>query len=107
MRSARAREERLDIWRRRGTTEFFDAPCLLNLSVPHHHHLVRQSSRLGQVMSDEECRETQFLARLLERFVRFAAGDRIERTERLVEQDNLLSRGKGTSECYPLPLSAG
>jgi len=107
MRRAGAVKERLHIWSRRCAMEVGDAPCLFHSTVSHNHDLVRKPRRLGQVVRHEERRESQLGARMLERLVRFAAGYRVERAERFIEQDNLLPRCEGASESDALPLSAG
>jgi hypothetical protein len=75
--------------------------------MTHHHQLIRQSCRFGQVVSDKKSRESQLGTDLLKRLVGFPAGQRIERSKGLVKQYRLLPRRECPREGDALPLSAG
>ena len=87
--------------------EFRDASCLFDAPIPHNDNLVGETRGFSQVVRDQQRGEAQFTADPLERFVRFAARNGVERTERLVEQDNFLSRRECPGESDALALATG
>ena len=87
--------------------ELSDAPCLFDAAIPHNDNLVGKTRGLSQVVGDQQRGKAEFMANPLEGFVCFAARDGVERTERLVEQDDFLSRRECAGESDPLALATG
>ena len=59
-------------------------PALLDAPRAHHHQLVRETRRLGQIVRHQQRRERELVAQRVERRLQIRARDRIERAERLV-----------------------
>ena len=82
-----------------------DAPCLFDAPIPHNDNIVGETRGLSQVVGDQQCCKAELTADPLKGFVRFAARNGVERPERLVEQDDLLSRRECSGESDPLALA--
>jgi hypothetical protein len=106
VRGAGPLEERRDVGGGRRPLEIAHRPSLFHPALLHHHNLVGEARRFGQVVGYEQGREVKFGSDTLECLVRFAPRDRIERTERLVEEDNFLLRGECAGDRGTLSLSA-
>ena len=82
-------------------------PDLLDPAVVHHRNLVGDLHRFLLIVRDEHRRDMHLVVEPPEPRAQLGPHARVERAERLVEQENLRLDGQGSSECHPLPLSAG
>src|SRR6266508_1920831 len=71
------------------------------------HHAVTQADRLAHVVGDEDHGQAGGLPELLELVVEQVAGDRVQRTERLVHEQHVGLLGQGAGERDPLAHAAG
>ena len=72
----------------------------------HHDDLVRELERLLLVVGDEQTRDAELAVQLVEPAAKVLAHLRVERTERLVEQQHLGLRRERPRERDPLALPA-
>ena len=84
-----------------------DAPGLFDAPIPHNDNVVGKTRGLSQVVGDQQRGEAELTANPLEGFVCVGARDGVERPERLVEQDDFLSRRECAGESDPLALATG
>lgn len=80
---------------------------LLDSTASHDYDHSREEQRLVQVVRDEDARHAKASAERGERVLELRSGDRIERTERLVEKQHRGFRRQGAGNRDTLALSAG
>ncbi len=79
---------------------------LLDPALAHHHHAVGEFQRLFLVVGDEQRGVAGAVVQLAQPFAQFLAHQRVERAERLVEQQHLRLDGKRAGERHALALAA-
>ena len=80
---------------------------LLDLAAVHHHDLVGDVHRLLLVVGDDDRRRVRLLVQPPQPHAQLGANLRVERAERLVEQQHGGIDGERAGEAHPLPLTAG
>jgi hypothetical protein len=96
-----------DVVRGRRTNQVSHTPPLLDSSLPHHDHFFRQSSCLGQIVRHEERSDSEIVAQIVEALLKFRSRDRVERSERLIEQNHAGPGGDAPRQCDALSLATG
>ena len=86
--------------------QLVQAAPLDDFAVAHQDQVIREVARLGDVVRYEEHRLAQRTEELPELALQVVPDDRIERTERLVEQEELGIEHQRACETDPLPLPA-
>ncbi len=80
---------------------------LLYMALMHHDDLIRELQRFLLVVRDEQAGDAEFTMELVEPLPKVLTHPRIERAERLVEQQHLGTRGERTGERHTLALTPG
>jgi hypothetical protein len=94
-----------DIFRGRRTNHVSHTSPLLDPPLPHHHHLIRQPPRLGQIVSHQQRGDSEIAAKIVEALLKLRTRDRIERSERLVEENHARMRSHAPRERHALALA--
>ena len=79
---------------------------LLDLALAHHHQPVRQLQRLFLIVGDEHRGVAGAVVDLAQPFAQLLADLRVERAERLVEQQHARLDGQRPRQRHALPLAA-
>jgi hypothetical protein len=79
---------------------------LFDSALPHHDDFVSKPCCFSYVVCHQQSRDRQLPAQHIERLVELSARNRIECTERFVEEDNARFRRDTPRECHTLALSA-
>ena len=80
---------------------------LLDAALVHHDHLVGDLHRLFLVVRDEDSRRVRLVVQPAQPDAQLRAHARVERAERLVEQQHLGLGREGAGERHALPLATG
>jgi hypothetical protein len=100
-------DENADVFRRRSIVQLGERSALLDYSVSHDHDVVRHSRSFGEIMRDEEHRETKLTLDFGKCSLNLAPRDGVERTKRLVEQKRHWIRCERTRQGNSLSLATG
>src|SRR5688572_13345223 len=92
---------------RRVVVELPRSAHLLDLPVAHHDDLVREVHRLFLVVRDEDRRHVHLVVKTAKPCSELLAHTRIERAERLVEEQDVRLDRERTCEGHPLALTSG
>ena len=103
----RRADEPGDERRRRVVVDLVGGPDLLDPPVVHDDDLVRELEGLVLVMRHEQARDPQLAVQIVEPTSELLPDARVQRPERLVQQQHLRPRCEGPRERHPLPLPAG
>src|ERR1022692_214970 len=80
---------------------------LLDAAMIHHHDPVGEFQRFLLIVSDEQAGDVNLVVELSQPAAQLLADFGIERTERLVQQQNTRLDGQGASQGYALALASG
>ena len=97
----------VDEGRERVVVDVVGRADLLDAAFIHHHHAVGHLQRLFLIVGDKHAGDVNFVVQLPQPAAQFQADLRVQRAERLVQQQDAGLDRQGARQGDPLPLAAG